>query len=199
MSRTLLAHRSPTGITLFMSQIAELDAHIQGQLEKDNDDIDRLDSTPGINRRVAEIILAEAGNDMSRFPSARNFVSWTGLCPGQNESAGRSKGGKTRKGNRALRCALVEAARAAIRKKNCYLGELYRHLKAKRGAMKALIAVAHSLAVIIYHQLKNKTYYQELGPDHLDKLKSPQLAQRLTQRLEKLGYQVQIQPLPNAA
>ena len=109
-------------IGLFALQIAELDVHIEALLHKNDDDIKRLDGTPGINRRVAEVIIAEAGTEMERFPTEHHFASWIGICPGQNESAGKRKSGKTRKGNRSLRAALVEAAHGAIRKKGSYYG-----------------------------------------------------------------------------
>ena len=118
-------------IALFALQIAELDVHIEALLHKNDDDINRLDGTPGINRRVDEVIIAEAGTEMERFPTEHHFASWIGICPGQNESAGKRKSGKTRKGNRSLRAALVEAAHGAIGKKGSYL--LLRSIPAHRG------------------------------------------------------------------
>ena len=183
-------------ITLFAAQIAELDANIENLLEKDNDDIDRLDGTPGINRRVAEVVIAEAGTNMSRFPSARHFASWIGLCPGQNESAGKRRTGKTRKGNRALRGALVEAAHGAVRKKGSYLGAQYRRIAARRGKKKALIAVAHSISIIIYNILKRKAAYLDLGADYFDKLNPSRVINRLAKRIQNLGFQVKVSPIP---
>jgi len=182
-------------IALLVAQIAELDAYIERWLQKDNDHIDRLDGTPGINRRVAEVIIAEAGTDMSRFPDARHFASWVGLCPGQNESAGKRRSGKTRKGNRALRTALVESAHGAVRKKGSYFGAQYRRLARKRGPKKALIAVAHSLAVIVYHILKNQTAYVELGANHFERLNPNRLLHSLTKRIKNLGFQVTLSPI----
>jgi transposase len=186
-------------IALFALQIAELDAHIEALLRKNDDDINRLDGTPGINRRVAEVIVAEAGTEMNRFPTEHHFASWIGVCPGQNESAGKRKSGKTRKGNRSLRAALVEAAHGAVRKKESYYGAQYRRIAARRGKKKALLAVAHSLAIAIYHMLKFKTAYRELGADFFDKLNPLKLLRRLTTRIENLGYQVQITPISQAA
>jgi transposase len=186
-------------IALFATQIAELDAHIETLLQKNNDDIDRLDGTPGINRRVAEVIIAEAGTDMSRFPSEHHFASWIGLCPGQNESAGKRYSGKTRKGNRSLRTALVESAHGAVRKKSSYFGAQYRRIAARRGKKKALVAIAHSLAIAIYHILRSKTVYRELGADFFDKLNPTRMLHRLTQRIQNLGFQVQVSPTPAAA
>lgn len=184
-------------IALFVAQIAELDAHIEKLLQKDQEDIDRLDGTPGINRRVAEVIIAEAGTDMNRFPSAAHFVSWIGLCPGQDQSAGKRRSGKIRKGNRNLRSALVESAHGAVRKKGSYYGSQYRRIAARRGAKKALIAVAHSLAVAVYHMLKNKVAYQELGADFFDRRNPASLLRRLSKRIENLGFHVALTPLAN--
>jgi len=136
---------------------------------------------------------------MSRFPSAHHFASWIGLCPGQNESAGKRRSGKTRKGNRALRTALVESAHGAVRKKGSYFGAQYRRIAARRGKKKALIAVAHSLAVGIYHIVKNQTGYRELGEDFFDKLNPSRVLNRLTKRIQNLGFQVQVSPIPAAA
>jgi len=183
-------------IALFVAQIAELDAHIEQIVQEDNDHIDRLDGTPGINRRVAEVIIAEAGTDMSRFPDAHHFASWIGLCPGQNESAGKRRSGKTRKGNRALRTALVESAHGAIRKKDSYFGAQYRRIAPRRGNKKALIAVTHSLAVVVYHVLKNQTAYVELGAGFFDKLNPTRVLHRLTKRIQNLGFNVTLSPLP---
>jgi transposase len=195
----LILEQLLSDIALFVAQIAEIDAHIEALLQKDNDDIDRLDGIPGIDRRTAEVIIAEAGTDMSRFPSARHFASWIGLCPGQNESAGKRRSGKTRKGNRSLRSALVESVHGAVRKKNSYFGAQYRRLAARRGTKKALVAVAHSISVVIYHLLKDKTFYRETGSDYFDKLNPERILTRLTKRIRSLGYQVQISPAPIVA
>ena len=191
----LILEQLLTDIALFDAQIAELDHHIENLLHPNDDDIDRLDGTPGINRRVAEIILAEAGADMSRFPNAHHFASWIGLCPGQHESAGQRKSGRTRKGNRSLRTALVEAANGAVRKKGSYYGALYRRLGARRGKKKAIVAVAHALAIAIYHILKEKACYRELGADFFDQINPLKVLHRLTHRIEHLGYQVQLSPM----
>jgi transposase len=195
----LILEQLLSDIALFVAQIAEIDAHIEALLQKDNDDIDRLDGIPGIDRRTAEVIIAEAGTDMSRFPSARHFASWIGLCPGQNESAGKRRSAKTRKGNRSLRSALVESVHGAVRKKNSYFGAQYRRIAARRGTKKALVAVAHSISVVIYNILKYKTLYRESGSDYFDKLNPERILTRLTKRIRSLGYQVQISPAPIVA
>ena len=186
-------------IGLFAAQIAELDAYIENLLQEDNEIIDRLDGTPGINRRVAEIVIAEAGTDMDRFPNQHHFASWIGLCPGQNESAGKRKSGRTRKGNRAVRCALVEAAHGAVRKKDSYYGVQYRRIAARRGKKKAIVAVAHSMAIAIFHMLKRETAYQELGAHFFDTHNPLRTLTRLTKRIENLGYQVSITPAGTTA
>jgi transposase len=124
----------------------------------------RLDSIPGVGRRVAEVVVAEIGREMSRFPSADHLASWAGLTPGQHESAGKRYSGRTRKGSPALRVALVEAARAAVRT-HTYLAAQFRRLAARRGGKRAAVAVAHSILVIGYHLLRNGGVYQDLGPD----------------------------------
>ena len=192
----LILEQLLSDIALFVAQIAELDAHLEKLLQEENAHIDRLDGTPGINRRVAEVIIAEAGTDMSRFPSAHHFASWIGLCPGQNESAGKRRSGKTRKGNRALRTALIESAHGAVRKKGSYFGAQYRRIAPRRGKKKALVAVAHSMAVAIYHILKNKSAYIELGDNFFDKLNPGRLLNRLTKRIQNLGFNIQLSPIP---
>ena len=179
-------------IGLFAAQIAELDAYIENLLRQEQEIIDRLDDTPGINRRIAEIVIAEAGTDMNRFPNQYHFASWIGLCPGQNESAGKRKSGKTRKGNRALRSALVEAAHGAVRKKDSYYGAQYRRIAVRRGKKRALVAVAHSMAIAIYHMLKSKTPYRELGANFFDTINPVKALNRLTKRIESLGYHVSV-------
>jgi transposase len=179
-------------IGLFAAQIAELDAYIENLLHEEEEIINRLDDTPGINRRVAEIVLAEAGSDMTRFPNQHHFASWIGLCPGQNESAGKQKSGRTRKGNRALRCALVEAAHGAVRKKDSYYGAQYRRIAVRRGKKRAIVAVAHSMAIAIYHMVKSKTAYRELGANFFDANNPLRTLNRLAKRIESLGYHVSV-------
>lgn len=127
-----------------------------------------LDSIPGINQRAAEGILAEIGIDMSRFPTAGHLASWAGMCPGNNESAGKRLSGKTRKGSPWLRKVLVEAAHAAAHGKNTYLSALYHRIKARGGGKRAMIAVGHTILVAIYHMLDRCLSYQELGGNYFD-------------------------------
>jgi transposase len=186
-------------IELFETQIAELDLLILQRVRDEQPEIDRLDDIPGINQRVGEIIVAEIGADMSRFPSAAHLASWVGLCPGNHESAGKRRSGKTRQGNRALRAALVEAAQGAVHTKKSSFCGLYRRLSARRGKKKALIAVAHRLLNVIYLLLKTGQAYRELGADYYDKLNPFRVVQRLTKRIQNLGFEVCVNPVPDAA
>ena len=160
--------------------------------------LDRLDTIPGVGRRTAEIIVAEVGPDVDRFPSAGHLASWAGLCPGQDESAGKRRSGKTRKGNRWLRGALVEAAHSATRTKT-YLGAQFRRLATRRGPKKAMVAVAHSILRIVYHLLLDEHPFEDLGEAYFDQRQRQQVSRRLKQRLERLGYHVQLEPITSAA
>ena len=156
----------------------------------------RIDSVLGINERAAQGILAETGVQMRQFPSANHFASWAGVCPGNHESAGKRKSGKTRKGNPHLRRLLVQAAHAAAHSKNSYLAAQYRRIASRRGPKRAVMAVAHTIAVIIYHILRDHTTYQDLGGNYFDQRDRQALEKRLVRRLQRLGYQVELQPLP---
>jgi transposase len=153
----------------------------------------RLSTIPGIKRRLAEVLLAEIGPDVDRFPDARHLASWAGLCPGNNESGGKRLSGRTRKGSPWLRSALVEAAHAAIHTKDCYLSAQYQRLVVRRGGKKATIAVAHTLVVMIYHLLSHDQDYRELGGNYYDELDRQAVQKRLVRRLERLGYEVKVQ------
>jgi transposase len=161
--------------------------------------IQRLDSIPGVGRRTAEILLAEIGPDMGRFPSPGHLASWAGMCPGHDESAGKRRSGRTRKGSPWLRQALVEAAQAAGRTKGTYLGVQYHRLAARRGKKKAVIAVGHTILVTAYHLLAREQDYADLGPDHFERRDRAALERRSIQRLEALGYRVTLEPLAQAS
>jgi transposase len=152
-----------------------------------------LDTIPGVGREVAEIIVSEIGTDMSRFPSADNLASWAGVAPGNNESAGKRRSGKTTKGNKALSTALNQAAHAASHTKDTYLSAQYRRLAARRGKKKAIVALEHTILVIAYHLIKRQEPYHELGGDYFDKRRPEATAKRLVKRLELLGYSVSLQ------
>jgi transposase len=152
------------------------------------------DTIPGVDQRAAQVVVAELGVDMSRFPSARHAASWVGFAPGNNQSAGKHYSGRTTKGNPALRLALVQAAWAASRTKGTYLSALYRRLSARRGKKRALVAVAHSILTAAYHMACRRETYQELGSTYFDEYKKADVVSRLSRRLEKLGYDVALTP-----
>ncbi len=153
-------------------------------------ELGRLETIPGIGRRVAEILVAEIGTDMSRFPSAGHLASWAGMCPGQNESAGKRKSGRTRQGSPWLRAALVEAAHGAARSKGTYLGAQARRLKPRLGWKKAMVAVGHSLLVRVYYLLQRETTYEDPGADYFVEQDRQALERRHVRALERLGYRV---------
>ncbi|NTU79085.1 MAG: IS110 family transposase [Chloroflexales bacterium] len=154
--------------------------------------LELLDSAPGINARLAEVLIAEIGLDMSRFPSAKHLASWAGVAPGNNESAGKQRSGRTRPGNPALRKALAQAAHGAARQKDSYFQALYLRLAGRRGRNRALVAVAHALVVAIYHMLARQEPYRDPGGNYFDERKRESVVNRLVHRLEKLGYSVEV-------
>jgi len=149
-----------------------------------------LTTMPGVDQRAAECVVAEIGTDMSRFPTAGHLASWAGLSPGNHQSAGKRRSGRTPKANRWLRRALTQAAWAASHTKDTYLFAQFRRLAARRGKKRAIVAVGRSLLVAAYHMLKRGCPYAELGADHFDRLQPQRLTRRLVKRLESLGYAV---------
>jgi transposase len=160
-----------------------------------------LDTIPGVGTDTAKVMVSEMGTDMSRFPTADHACAWTGVAPGNNESAGKRRSGRTRPGNRSLKTALVVAAHSAARTKNTYLSALYRRVAARRGKKRAIVAVAHAILKMAYHMIIRDTDYHELGADYFDKLKPKNTAKRLITRLTSLGYTVSRGPetMPVAA
>src|SRR5215216_4918271 len=188
----MLAH-----IDYLEESIAELSMEIERVMAPFSEEVKLLDTIPGVDRRTAEVLIAEIGADMSQFPTHRHLASWAGMCPGNEESAGKRRSGKTRKGSKWLRSALTEAARAAARSKGTYLAAQYARLKGRRGPKKAAVAVGHSILVIAYHVLERGVPYEELGEDHLDHNRSNEAyAKRLVRQLERLGHKVALEPLP---
>lgn len=159
-----------------------------------NGEIERLDGIPGVGKEVAQIIVAELGTDMSRFPSSGHAASWAGLAPGKNESAGKNRSGKTPPGNRHLKTMLLQAAHAAGRSRDNYLSAQFRRLAARRGKKRAAVAVAHSILVIAFHMLRDGTDYHDLGGDYFDKRNKKQIQRGLVKRLESLGLKVSLEP-----
>lgn len=160
--------------------------------------VEIIDQITGISVRVAEGLVAEIGRDMRQFPTAKHLASWVGICPGNHESAGKRLSGKTRKGNPYARQLLIPAAHAAAHSKTSYLAAQYRRLAARRGVKKAAVAVGHSILVIIYHLLRDGGTYQDLGGNYFDERDRQMVPKRLVKRLERMGYQVALQPLAQA-
>jgi transposase len=175
-------------------QIARLGARITEVLPAPFEEaIQRLVTIPGIEQRAAENIVAELGADMTPFPSAGQLASWVGICPGNHESAGKRRSGRTTQGNAWLRVTLVQCAWAASHTKGTYLSAQYKRLAARRGKKRALVAVGHTLLGIVYAVLKHKSTYRELGADYLDRQDKERLTARLLQRLAKLGVKVTVE------
>jgi transposase len=158
-----------------------------------------LCSVAGINVLAALSILAEIGCDMSRFPTAGHLIAWAGMCPGQNESAGKRKSARLRKGAPWLKTILVQCAWAATRKKHSYYGAQFNRLRSKRGPKKAICAVAAAMLTAIYHMLKNRTQHQDLGADHFDRRSTEIKAKHHASQLAKLGFHVALRPIAQAA
>jgi transposase len=191
--RFLLA-RQLAHIDFLDASIAEVSAEIAARLRPCEAELERLATIPGVGRRTAEILLAEIGTDMRRFPTPAHLASWAGMCPGNDESAGKRRSGKTRKGSPWLRAALVEAARAAGRSKGTYLAAQYHRFAARRGTKRAAVAVGHTILVIAYRLLREGDVYRDLGDRYFDERDRHAVERRLIARLEGLGYTVSLDP-----
>lgn len=181
-------------IEAFDEQIVDLGAEITGRLQAEQEILERLDEIPGVDHKVAEVIVAELGTDMKRFGRAARAAAWSGMCPGNRESGGRRYRARSRFGNKHLKSALVEAGRAAGRSKDTYLGAQYRRLAARKGANRAALAVGHSILTISYHLMDRGTRFAELGADYFDRRNPERVKDRLVTRLEKLGFKVTLAP-----
>lgn len=170
-------------------RIGELDKLVQEYMTEYEAAIEAIDEIPGIARRSAEVILAEIGLDMGRFPSAAHLCSWAGVCPGNYQSAGRRKHGKTTKGNSTLKTILTQCAKSARTAKNSYFSAQYQRIAARRGKNRATLAVAHSILIAIYHILKNKTAFQDLGSDYYDSFNRDRKINSYLKRLKALGWE----------
>ena len=195
----------------------QISQHLEqmGQLQSDDDDpsrsseaeqplswsasVELLDTIPGVDRRTAEIVLAEIGLDMSQFPTADDLTSWAGFAPGNHQSGGKRYSGRTTKGNRPIGAALNQAAWAASRTKDTFLKARYHRLAARRGKKRAIVALGRSILVSIWHMLSRREPYQDLGADYYDQRRKETKVLYLTKQLTHLGFAVQLDPLPVAA
>ena len=179
--------------------IAAIDREVDAQAAPFRTAVRLLTSIPGIGELGAQVIVSEIGIDMHRFPTAGHLLSWAGLCPRNDESAGRRRSTRLRHGAPWLKTTLVQCAWAATRKRGSYLQAQFHRLRARRGARKAICAVAASILTAAYHMLKDGTFYQERGPGHFDKRRNDSHARRLVRHLAHLGYAVEIKPIAAAA
>jgi transposase len=175
--------------------MAAVDAEVGANLGPFRTAVDLIKSIPGCDNLSGQVIVSEIGTDMSRFPSHAHLISWTGICPRNDESAGKRRSNRLRKGAPWLKTILVQCAWAAIKKKNSYLQAQFHRIKARRGPKKAIMAVAASILTAVYHMLKNGTLYQDLGDSHFDRRSVEQQKNRLLKRLADLGFAAEIKPL----
>ncbi len=180
-------------------QISGVEARIEENLRPFSDLLVWFDEVPGVGLRTAQAVLAEIGTDMSRFPNAAALASWAAICPGHNQSGGKHRAAKTRKGSPWLRHALIEAAWAAVRTKDTYFSAQFARLKSRRGARKAIVAVAHSILVVLYHLIRDRVPYRELGADYFQRHNRAALTQKHMRALRQLGYEVEIKEHLDAA
>ena len=189
-------------LQLHLGQIDGLDAAI-GTIDREVEDnlapfraaVDLVKTIPGVSTLGAEVIVSEIGLDMSRFPTVGHLLSWAGLCPRNDESAGKRRSSRLRKGAQWLKTTLVQCSWAAKNKKGSYLQAQFLRLKSRRGPQKAICAVAASILTAVYHMLKDGTEYQDLGPDHFNRRSKLTQTQRLVRRLEHMGFAVDIKPI----
>jgi transposase len=204
LQRALVGRFRPVHAFLLEQLLAKID-YLDEALDRLTAEIDRriapfasmltaLDTIPGVDRISAISIVVETGGDMTRFPSAAHLCSWAGMCPGHDESAGKRRSGQTRKANRYLRTALIQAAAGATRKKHSALRALYTRLNARRGHKKAIVATGHQILEIAYYVMRDGVTYRELGDDYLQRRDRERTVRRHVKQLEALGYTVTVQP-----
>jgi transposase len=194
-----LLHLHLSQIDALEAAIATLDAQVEENLGPFRTAVQLITSIPGIKNLGAQVIVSEIGIDMSRFPSEAHLISWAGICPRNDESAGKRRSTRLRKGAPWLKTTLVQCAWAAVKKKDSYLQAQFYRIRARRGPRKAIMAVAASMLTAVYHMLQDGTMYQDLGRDHFDRRSTDQQKTRLVKRLTDLGYAVEIKPLAAAA
>lgn len=199
LAESLKGEMGPHQVFLLQEQLGHL-ADLEARIERASEEVERrlrpfqetlkhLETIPGVARRAAEIIVSEVGLDMTRFPTAGHLASWTGLCPGMRESAGKNRSGRTPHGPVSLKSTLVQAAHASART-DTFIGARYRRLRARLGPQKAAVAVAHSLIVVIYHLLRHGADYRDYAPTGTQQERE---VRRHTRRLERLGYKVTVE------
>jgi len=176
--------------------IAKIDREVEAAIAPFRTAVEQISSVPGVKKLAALQIISEIGTDMSRFPNDANLVSWACICPRSDESAGKRRSTRIRKGSPWLKTALVQSAHSAVRMKGTYFQALFHRIRSRRGVKKAIVAVAASILTAIYHMLKDGTMFQDLGPDHFDRRTKEQQKNRLVKRLAELGYAVEVAPLP---
>jgi len=181
------------------ASIGELDQEVDSHLAPFRSAVEQLITMPGIKDLAASTILAEIGVDMGRFPSAGHLLSWARLCPRNDESAGKRRSSRLKKGANWIKTTMIQCAWAAVRTKGCYFQAQFHRLKRRHGPKKAICAVAAAMLTTVYHMLKDGTVYQDLGADHFDRRSKQTKTNRLVKQLANLGYHVQINPLPEAA
>lgn len=187
----ILAH-----IDLIDTWVAQLDARITAELEPHATQVALLDTIPGVDTRTAQVIIAEIGTDMAQFPTAGHLASWAGLCPGNNQTGGKARPGRTRPGDKWLRGVLGAASRSVSRSRNSYLSAQWRRIASRRGGKSATVAVAHSMIIAAWHILAHQVPYHDLGGDYFLNREDPdKRRKRLTASLERLGFQVTLTPL----
>jgi len=185
MLRMVLSH-----IDDMTTRIAEIDKVVAEYSQKKERTLQLLDEIPGIGNRCAEVVVAEIGTDMSKFPTHAHLCSWAGLSPGNNMSAGKSYSGRTNKGNVTLKATLVQAAWSAVRVKNSFFHSQYSRISVRRGKKRAIVAVAHSILIAIYHVIKKDTHYQDLGSDYYNKYNRERKIAGHLKKLNQLGWQI---------
>ena len=173
--------------------IGNLDEEIERRMADVEGIVDALDEITGVGKTSAQTIIAEIGTDMSVFPSAKHLVSWAGLCPGKNESAGKKKKAKTNKGNQTLKKTVVQCARSASRAKNTYFNAMYSRIASRRGAKVACVAVARTILEVCYHMIKNGECFHELGADYFIEKNKDDIIKRSIKRIEALGFSVSVE------
>ena len=188
MLRLMLKH-----IDILEEQVLSLDQEIQERMKPVHDQVSLIDPIPGVGERSAQVIIAELGINMNQFPSASHLASWAGLCPGNNESAGKRRSGKTRKGSDILRATLIECAKVASHLKNTYFSTQFTRIAARRGNNRATVAIAHAILKAAYYMLRSNTPYKELGPDFFELRRKAEIVKKSVKKLETLGFTVTIE------